>query len=557
MDKKIKKQINACIIFYFAFFGTLMIIGTFFDLEIDKALFNYQNKFAIIMENWGMQPMYVLPLFAWSMLIAAYHPIDEAFDIAASIFPFFRYLKSNKITHFICFALLHIMYGAFCYGAFRGSNDTLNNIMWGICGYNLQDLLTNAGWAKPLAVLMWTLLRIALILVIILFFRKIDVKYRKALEFMAAAGIALYYGGNIVNAIKDHFHRIRFREMIAYSHGLVNEDGWTSRGSADIPREWINSTDFSAFDRWYKVGNDMGVYSEAHSFPSGHTAAAAFTMLLAPLFSKCKALNKYFVPAFAVGFIYTAAMGISRLIKGAHYLTDISAGAMIIFALMLLIVGIMDVFERKSEKGKSIIKNNMTLLFQGDSITDCDRNRDDLYDLGYGYPKYAAEYIKEKYPDYKLTFINKGVSGDRSCDLVSRWDKDCIELKPDFVSILIGINDTWRRYDSNDETTAEEYEKNFRYILEQTKTRLGVPIMILSPFLIEAYPEQKEWREDLNPKIEIAKKLAKEYECIFIPLDKIMAEKALTTDRKLLSMDGVHPAEEGKKVIARAYTEAL
>ncbi len=203
------------------------------------------------------------------------------------------------------------------------------------------------------------------------------------------------------------------------------------------------------------------------------------------------------------------------------------------------------------------VKNNMVILFQGDSITDCARDYSNPYSLGEGYPKYAAEYIKEKYPDYNFTFINKGVSGDRSIDLVRRWQKDCIDLKPDFVSILIGINDTWRRYDSNDETSAGEYERNFRSILRETKSKLGVPVMILSPFLIEITPEQNMWREDLNPKIEISKKLAEEFGCIYVALDEIMAKAALTVDKKLLSEDGVHPAEEGKKVIAKALAAAF
>ena len=90
MDKKLKKQIGFCVGFYFIVFVVLMIFGTFYDLEIDKALFNYGNKFATFMEYYGMAPMYILPVIAWSMLIASYHPIDEAFDIASSVFPFFK-----------------------------------------------------------------------------------------------------------------------------------------------------------------------------------------------------------------------------------------------------------------------------------------------------------------------------------------------------------------------------------------------------------------------------------------------------------------------------------
>ena len=350
MDKKVKKQIIFCVCFYFIFFAILMVIGTFYDLEIDKALFNYENKFGVYMGRWGMHVMYVVPVLSLSMLISAYHPTDEAFDIAGSIFPLFKSLKNNKITHFIGFVLLHIFYAFLCYRAFIESNDELNRIMGGIWGYNLQDLLTNAGWAKPIAVILWTLLRISLVAVLIIFFRRLDGKYKKALEFMAVAALALYYGANIINDIKAHFNRVRFREMIAYSNGLINEDGWSSRGGSTLLSEWVETTDFSAFTRWFEIGDDMGIYSEPTSFPSGHTSAAAFAMLIAPLFSKCKSLNKFFIPAFFAGFLYTFLMGISRLLRGAHYLTDTAAAAIIIFAMLLLIVGVMNVFEKISSK---------------------------------------------------------------------------------------------------------------------------------------------------------------------------------------------------------------
>ena len=353
MDKKLKKQVIFCVCFYFIFFCVLMIIGTFNDLEINKAIFDYENGFGVFLGRWGMHPMYILPLIAFSMLIAAYHPIDEAFDIASSIFPFFKYLKNNKVTHFIGFVLLHALYAFFVYEAFKSSNDFLNNVMGMTAGYNLQDLLVNAGWAKGLAVLLWTILRIVFVLVFVIFFAKLDKKYKRALEFMAIAGLAVYYGSDIINDIKAHFHRIRFREMVAYSAGLVNEDGWSSRGGDTLLKEWVSTTDFSAFDRWYRIGNDMGVYSDATSFPSGHTSAAAVSMLLPPLFVKCKALNKYFVPAFLVGFLYTLAVGISRLFRGAHYLTDISSAAIIIFAMILLVVGFMNIFDRISTKNSS------------------------------------------------------------------------------------------------------------------------------------------------------------------------------------------------------------
>lgn len=204
----------------------------------------------------------------------------------------------------------------------------------------------------------------------------------------------------------------------------------------------------------------------------------------------------------------------------------------------------------------SIIKNNMTILFQGDSITDCDRNREDIYDLGNGYPKYVEKYLKEKHPECNLRLINKGVSGDRSVDLVKRWQKDCIDIKPDIISILIGINDTWRRYDENDITTADEFERNYRYLLTRIKETLNIPVILMEPFVLEVTPDRK-WREDLDPKIHIVRRLAREFGCVLIPLDGIMAAESCQRKITELSEDGVHPVEEGKKLIARSWVEAV
>lgn len=107
----------------------------------------------------------------------------------------------------------------------------------------------------------------------------------------------------------------------------------------------------------------------------------------------------------------------------------------------------------------------MKVLFQGDSITDAGRDYADPHHLGDGYPKYAAEAIRERFPDETFEFINLGISGNRTTDLLERWQKDCIAVQPDVLSILIGINDTWRRYDSNLPMTVEEYEANYRRLV--------------------------------------------------------------------------------------------
>lgn len=207
---------------------------------------------------------------------------------------------------------------------------------------------------------------------------------------------------------------------------------------------------------------------------------------------------------------------------------------------------------------ESLIKNGQKVLFMGDSVTDCGRSRaEDSKDLGGGYPMFTAAFTKALHPELDITFVNRGISGNRTKDLVERWSRDCIDLKPDWVSILIGINDTWRRYDSNDPTSAEAFEQNYRNILERTKKEINANIIIMDPFVLP-YPEsRKEWRVDLDPKIQIARNLAMEYKAVYIPLDGLLATVAAKTHPTVWSEDGVHPVKNGHAFIAVEWMKAL
>ena len=114
---------------------------------------------------------------------------------------------------------------------------------------------------------------------------------------------------------------------------------------------------------------------------------------------------------------------------------------------------------------KTIFKAGSTVLFQGDSITDWGRDGGLLMDmfpegggaLGKGYAYRAAKIYELLFPHNPVNFVNRGVSGDRCQNLLERYQKDILEVKPDYLSIMIGINDTWRRYDSNDITSKEQF----------------------------------------------------------------------------------------------------
>ena len=169
----------------------------------------------------------------------------------------------------------------------------------------------------------------------------------------------------------------------------------------------------------------------------------------------------------------------------------------------------------------------MRLLFQGDSITDAGRRQTDTPELGCGYPHYVAGLIREQYPDTEWDFINLGISGDRTKDLLSRWQEDCINLQPGILSILIGINDTWRAFDSNDPTTAGQFEANYRKLLEDVRKNTNAKIIIMEPFLLHDAPNKDDWRDDLNRKIDATRRLAREFADVYIPLDGMFAAASI------------------------------
>ena len=128
----------------------------------------------------------------------------------------------------------------------------------------------------------------------------------------------------------------------------------------------------------------------------------------------------------------------------------------------------------------------MRILFQGDSITDAGRDKRNYYHLGNGYPKYAAQLIKERNPDTNIEFINLGISGNRTDQLFDRLYPDAIALNPDIISILIGINDIWHRYGAGRiMTTDDQLILNYRTILTKLREMTNAKILILSPYLLD------------------------------------------------------------------------
>jgi acyl-CoA thioesterase I len=187
------------------------------------------------------------------------------------------------------------------------------------------------------------------------------------------------------------------------------------------------------------------------------------------------------------------------------------------------------------------------ILFIGDSVTDCGRREDAPDYLGDGYVRMIAG----KLPGRQL--INVGISGNRVVNLRDRWQVDVVEQWPEILSVYIGINDTWRRYDDHDRTTTESFEADYRACLADLG---GARTLILvEPFVLPVTEEQELWHEDLDGKRAVVAQLAAEFGAGFVPLQSLLAAAAEDHGAAALAPDGVHPTELGHRMIADAWLE--
>ena len=192
------------------------------------------------------------------------------------------------------------------------------------------------------------------------------------------------------------------------------------------------------------------------------------------------------------------------------------------------------------------------VLLTGDSITDWGRDRSDPTSLGHGYAGIVAALAGARRPDLDLTFFNRGVGGDTAGMLRARWDEDAAALAPTVVSILVGVNDTWRRYDAGTPTSTDEYEDNLRAIVA-TVDRL----VLIEPFLLPVTADQHAWREDLDPRIAVVRRVAAEHRAVLVPADGLFAAAAVRTAPEAWAFDGVHPTPAGHGLLAEAWLRSV
>ncbi|HEY9308267.1 MAG TPA: GDSL-type esterase/lipase family protein [Microbacterium sp.] len=191
-----------------------------------------------------------------------------------------------------------------------------------------------------------------------------------------------------------------------------------------------------------------------------------------------------------------------------------------------------------------------TLVFAGDSITDSGRDRDDAASLGDGYVALIARAVGDD-----ATVVNKGIGGDRAVDLAARWD-DVLAARADVLTVYIGVNDMWRRFDSDDPTPAEDFEATVAGLLEAAREAGVERFVLVEPFFVPVSEGQAAWLEDLDPKRAAVRRLAERFDATLVPLHDSVGAAAAAHGAVAIVPDGVHPTTQGAALIADAWLAA-
>ncbi len=206
------------------------------------------------------------------------------------------------------------------------------------------------------------------------------------------------------------------------------------------------------------------------------------------------------------------------------------------------------------------------ILFQGDSITDCKRDRDDFYGMGNGYANFVKASLGTAFPG-GYEFLNRGASGDRVVDVYARIKSDFINLKPDYASIYVGVNDVWHEIGSGNGVDTPKFEKIYAMLIEEVRQACpGIRLMILAPYVLEGTatcdtqdtPHRLEqFRTGVAEKAAAAKRIAQRFDLPLIELQKVFDDACEKAPAEYWTPDGVHPSACGHELIKRLWLETF
>ena len=205
----------------------------------------------------------------------------------------------------------------------------------------------------------------------------------------------------------------------------------------------------------------------------------------------------------------------------------------------------------------------VTILFQGDSITDGNRTRNTDWNhvMGHGYAYSVASKLWYENPSKELHFLNRGISGNKITDLQARWQTDTMDLKPNWISILVGINDISNFIKGNAEYTAEQFEAVYRSLLQQTLVKLpDTRFVLCEPFILPVGKVKENWKvyeAEVSKRQEIVKRLALEFDGIHVPFQTAFNDALTKAPADYWIWDGIHPMPAGHELMARLWIEKV
>ncbi|HEY9258064.1 SGNH/GDSL hydrolase family protein [Chitinophaga sp.] len=243
-----------------------------------------------------------------------------------------------------------------------------------------------------------------------------------------------------------------------------------------------------------------------------------------------------------------------------NFLRNVSLGSL----AAISIPGIVSAAVSAEKTKKITLKKEGVVLFQGDSITDAGRKRDNDQPnsggaLGGGYALMAASELLLKNADRNLKVYNKGISGNKVFQLADRWDIDCLSIKPDVLSILVGVNDFWHTLNGNYKGTVQTYREDYDKLLAHTKEQLpDVQLIIGEPFAVTGVKAVDEkWYPAFDEYRAVARALADKYQAIFIPYQAVFDKAQKSAPGAYWTGDGVHPSVAGAQLMAEAWLQCV
>lgn len=251
-------------------------------------------------------------------------------------------------------------------------------------------------------------------------------------------------------------------------------------------------------------------------------------------------------------------------ISRRRFFTHSIAGAATIASIPAIVSSCITPQSASSKNNSPFFKKGDVILFQGDSITDAGREKvkelaNNPQSFGSGYAFLAASALLSANPGKNLTIYNRGISGNKVFQLADRWQKDCLDLKPNVLSILIGINDYWHKRNGQYNGTIEIYENDYRALLKRTKEALpDIKLVICQPFAVTKTKAVDEtWITPVKEYQTVAKKLAAEFDTLWVPFQEVFDEAVKHAPSTYWTGDGVHPGMPGAQLMAEAWLKVV